>query len=579
MIEVVVAGQYNSLFTMKLSEDRMTMQASSLSFLTLPKDIRIIIYSYAHLLRPCSIDLACERQRAKKACEQGKASPTCLHRIELKPFPCDERQTNEGLCCCPPLPYQLLRVSKAIYDDVEPLLYTLNHFIVTASETASPDHLQVLHTLSSRALACLQSLHIELSARTRPQDPDDLANPLTPHNVQTRDAPRDVFADWSASCWNSEPTDLRCSPHRLQRDSSELPTILSQGNVTFEHLSSRVVALQLDFSMSCITDDVVVAKAVIGLLKKLPVLKSCAIHFGDQENAELKGMAKLAVSQLCKTDSLRRIQGSFDELPKELRIKILSYTDLVYRWKPYRDDDGLSVLNGQVDYSSQNCCSQCSDSLAVCCCSQRAVAFSNKCSCYRVPLALFTVNHRLYNDAMEVFFSGTRFRFYDDFDSSRQWIIGLPPQARSWIRTFDVVFQLETVRCISAPGNMLFKSWNRLVETIRDALAVSKLWISLDAGDAHEDYLYLQDRYIDEEGGDFDWLRTAYAEIIGPLKQHLKGLRKLHVFLSWFPEYEREAEQEVVGPKYDSAAEGKSPFGLRSVRWPHRWPSLSPTDE
>ncbi|KAL8817503.1 MAG: hypothetical protein Q9191_008136 [Dirinaria sp. TL-2023a] len=485
-------------------------------------------------------------------------------------------------CLCLPLPLQLLLVSKAIHDEVEQLLYGRNKFSVSPFPKKSPGHLEVIFRLSPHAWRSMKSIHIGLTAGERMDglwhegEAPDWYPSIEDVRFQCRSSgymlhtPNDrIFPSHQAI----QPHNYllgEVPPQTLQRENNTSEELIRKWKEVCNLIHSRISASQLHLSISCTTNDKNIARAIVEPLAALPTLRTCAIHFGYPylERDAFKTIAKKSLLHLHNRKSVTGLHGSFDDLPKEIRLKILSYTNLVYELKRYRSRRGLSVVNGRIQYSERKCCTQCSDALAVCCCwSLRAAAFSTKCDCYKVPLELFSVNRRFYSDAFEVYFSRNRFIFgadnpddaVDDFDGERQWLDRLPVKAYPWFRTIEVVFGHGLIALMREQGSKASRSWNAFAQTISHLLDVSKVCLTINAGSLHF--------YWEPEDRNPDWAKPAYNEILKPLKTHLSGLRKLHVLLSWSPEYEAIMEQEVMGSSYDSERDGKRPFSERERKY------------
>ncbi|KAK3167472.1 hypothetical protein OEA41_010599 [Lepraria neglecta] len=76
----------------------------------------------------------------------------------------------------------------------------------------------------------------------------------------------------------------------------------------------------------------------------------------------------------------------------------------------------------------------------------------------------------------------------------------------------------------------------------------------------------------------YAWLHTSYAHLFNPLYQQLKdtALKKFHVFLCWFLDYEAAVEREVIGPGYQRGVEGKPQWRERNPWYPHVQGMLNP---
>jgi hypothetical protein len=160
-------------------------------------------------------------------------------------------------------------------------------------------------------------------------------------------------------------------------------------------------------------------------------------------------MAQEAVLQACGRASPARFGptnltrcSALVNLPVELRIRILEYTDLVTPWKEVtwsRQGYGYQVVRALCASSSQPCppqnhkgcrLSSCDPHLDIyrdfvpfyrCCfCRRRHGAFSFTCNCWAPPTGLFLISRALYRDAQFVFFSYNRFIVHD-FHAWHPW--------------------------------------------------------------------------------------------------------------------------------------------------------------
>ena len=196
------------------------------------------------------------------------------------------------------------------------------------------------------------------------------------------------------------------------------------------------------------------------------------------------------------------------------------------------------------------------------------------------PRALFYVSRTMYDDVCEVFFSRNRFILKGDMAASRRFLENLPQSAARRIRMLDLELSFDDV---AKMGDQLHTipyaerrecGWHGLIRTIRERLDLSKLWLSVDAGKIRLDLFGGDDLGNIFEFDSYVFLNEAWYQIFAPLRQLRKqvseGLMKFHVFLAWDSKYEALAEQEIMGPTYDSAADGKLPRLVRDYGEPHR---------
>ena len=512
---------------------------SPVNFLHLPQNVRNKVYRLLRIKRPCHIDLLLESRRrrwmkdprVREIFNQVMRTPS-RYRCHIILERARGLRYKEGSkvrleCFCPPLPLHLLYVCRTFYKDIVPLLYGDNTFKLRGRENDKLDNSRIIWTLSSQAWASMRSLHIGINDGGR--SPTQALDGNSPHG-------RRVVKEWNAIC---------------------------------RHLGARVSPSRMKLCVSCQVDDINTARQIVRPLKKFPLLRGSAIYLNhDRQKEALGSIAKTTALELMGVNLHPRLNQSWDDLPKEIRVKTLEYTGLVRCWEgSLVSSDEVNVRNNGFHLGSHECCMKCTDTLSVCCCPARSASFSDKCTYDPFPSALFSVSKRMRDDATEVFYSRNRFVFRDDFSATSRFLVSLPDTTLAHIRDIDLEFSCDEVLSAntSRPGSQVAREWQRLVMVIRDRLPLQKLWLSINLGDMWQELLEL-----DYEGGhDYGWLRTEYQQIIRPLRQ-LKGLKKFHVFLSWFLNYEADAEKEVMGPDYDSAAEGKLPYRLRHFRFPHQ---------
>ena len=256
---------------------------------------------------------------------------------------------------------------------------------------------------------------------------------------------------------------------------------------------------------------------------------------------------------------------SWNDLPKEIRIKILESTHLVRHWDwtwCWAGSDGANVLDGRLQFPEEH------DND----CTHTPAAGHGHCPCtvgYWIPFpaALFRVSRQMRDEAREVFYSRNRFVFKGSLVESAHFLDNLPATARALIRKVDLGLSFEQLWDMGDPDSQAFQEWKLLIRIIQARLPLHNLWLSVDAGSLAQELIELNN----DGDQDYAWLRTAYYHIFGPLRR-LKGLKKFHVFLSWSLAYEAVAEKEIMGSNYESKAEGKIPYEVRDLDCPHRAP-------
>lgn len=545
-----------------LDEDsvQQLMDGKSSTLLLLPINIRIEIYQYCGLIRPCPIDLNTEPIRQRwSAHDLATRHISCfkVHHcqyLEMRSTTGRSFDTDlpPGLeCFCPSIPHQLLRVSRAMHLEAETVLYGMNQFKV--SRHLPGDNLEVLRALNPRVWALLTSLHISLW-----EVPPFIFGALKQDLFETIDiqdmAGRQTLQKWVA----------------VSRD-----------------ILSYVPAHQLRFSLSCNVKDIETAREVVAPLDGLPHMSEVSICLAaDPEKREIKEVAREAISRLTqketqeepKNAASRSSSLSWTSLPKELRLDILSRTDLVddflLAMPQYYSNrrQGFEIAAGDLLPREMRCCYNCTPTLSTCACAPIHAAFATSCTCATVPAAVFCVSKDMNNEATVMFFSRNRFILSDDFAANALFIqsrLARNVTATSCIRMLDLEISFAQLYDMRDPNSRTAYDWGLLVACVASSrLHLPKLWLSIDAG-GFRDKLDCLNCNGDH---DYSWLRTAYAALFAPLYAHMSGERrpeKFHVFLCWWTEEEGKVEKELMGGEYESAAEGKLVWRERQPMYPH----------
>ncbi len=338
----------------------------------------------------------------------------------------------------------LLLSCRAIYAEASALLFSANQFVIHYRHGAQRS-LQPLRNLTASSLAALASLKIVLnqsSCHHRQPDGDGLGTCC-----------RGTDARGYSSC-DSQHTTRHDSP--LQSGYAAARPMLGEWLQTVEFLSLGIRPRALELSLVCDLDereDADIATKVIAPLSLLPELKGCHIRLCRSPNAQLGQLARRAALQACyrpepaSPPSLSSI--CLLSLPRELRLRILEYTDLVTAWRQVvwaRLELERGYLRPEVgcciwDYTPcppalhhgcqfSECYNQeyIKDGVVVysnaigCFCRVRHAAFSSSCRCWAPPTPLFLISHTILDDARFVFFSQNRFIVNDTLASHAPYI-------------------------------------------------------------------------------------------------------------------------------------------------------------
>ena len=250
----------------------------------------------------------------------------------------------------------------------------------------------------------------------------------------------------------------------------------------------------------------------------------------------------------------------FMDLPKELRLEIIGFTDLVARLSSYRHADGFLIQpykwnerRGRIkEFHSLSC-------------SRRSVC--NCGWCYTFPSGLFKVSRQFSMEASEVFYSVNRFIIRGHPNQKLMFFMAQPPEMLRRIRFLDLYFTDDDLTIFKSqePRDL----WDQLIEWISENMMISNLVLSLDFGFSGATWEY----GVDDQKHHSD--SEICRRLAKPLRR-LNGLAGFHVFLVCNPDMESEMEKAAMGEDYDSEKHGKIPHTERDYRFPHIYPAPNP---
>ena len=536
--------------------------SKSLTLLLLPDNVRMKIYLYCGLIRPCPIDFHLEPMRRRLFCQDLATRYTRWtkgHRCEYPGIRSiisrrfDSFPPAQLECFCPSIPCQLLRVSREMHLEAEAVLYGMNQFKV--SWHLNGYNLEVLRGLNPRVWALLTSLHISLSE----------VPPFVP-GVKKQNLP-----------WAIDVQDLTGQQ------------ILQDWTVASRDILSYISTHQLKFSLSCNVSNVETAREIVEpLYLFLPMCELSIRLATNPEQREIQRVAReasLRMKQRGFTNTASRSSSlSWTSLPRELRLDILSRTDLVDRPFPSRSQflqpprHGFEIAAGYLLPRARACCLSCTPTLSTCACAPIHVAFSTSCTCPTAPIAIFCVSKDMNIEATVIFFSRNRFILSGDFAANELFIrsrLSRNPTALRSIRMLDLKVSYAQLLDMRDPRGRASCEWAALVTYVASTLYLPNLWLSIDAGN-----LPVAPKLFGVNTN-HHWLRSAYAALFAPLYVHMSGdMRpaKFHVFLWWWPEYEGKFEKRLMGEEYDSTKEGKLMWREREPSYPHSKEMARPID-
>jgi hypothetical protein len=328
------------------------------------------------------------------------------------------------LCKCPPLPWQLLYVSKAIEVEVSSIFYSENHFSIFRDSLGG---LSGLNSLPKAALREMRNLSICLNYFDR-----DSSLVGTRHFGKGRQfGPESWDVRCHATCAASKQQRL-FSKAKRHHEMSSIHELQELCLVLKHHIQPN----QLKLSFTCDVADIEIAEEVLRPLSELPLLRECTIRLDffnlpddPTDYTPLTHLSEKLVHQLTK--SFTHGKFNFTALPTEIQLQILSYTSLV---TPYDLIWGLNTPISTIiktpfyeprtfpwrNYPSlPECCNACQPyppsssasfpSPEICSCWPKHAGFSSTCTCWRFPLHLFLVSKGVKGIAEAVFYGQNHF--------------------------------------------------------------------------------------------------------------------------------------------------------------------------
>lgn len=435
---------------------RLEMNTSS-PLLDLPLNIRAKIYSLAGLIRDCPIELTQPYAEPDTFSGRGLRMRGCLYTYRKAggDYGLDAWQQD---CVCPRLPTQLLLLRRSIHREASEMFYSRNKFIIRAHSAAD---FASLHHVSQRNLALMTSLFIRIGCRNCPR-----GHEVTLHRVErcatcnTSLQPgrslflhgRDIFAEWSALC------------HRLKLA-----------------ISSR----RLKFTLICDVSSLAIGQQFLEPLSHLPTLRACTIRLGHAPDYELSILAQ-ETSQKATDVFIPYGPFPFERLPKELRLHILSYTDLGQSGAYTKKHEELQIrerklVNGTGDLSrswNRKCCTKCTETLVDCCCTASRAAYSADCKCRYVPFELLYVNKQMHQEALQTLYSQNCFSILQYPADTLAFFSRFSKEALSSIRQLH--FTLPEMDLVNWTERGFLAEWKLLTEYMSAELDVSRLQITVE---------------------------------------------------------------------------------------------------
>ncbi|KAK3299683.1 uncharacterized protein B0H64DRAFT_389277 [Chaetomium fimeti] len=521
--------------------------------------------------------------------------------------------------------YGLLLSCRAIYAEAAALLYSANRFILHYAH-AHPEPLGPLLALTTSSLASLTSLTIVLNQASchhpdeyggypacclqgREDDDFDGAYDCKTFHGDVHNVPLLGSTSEGNNAAEGDDDDKVAAAHALQ----------SKWHSAVAHLSS-ITSGHLELAFVCDIDPhhkrtFEVALSITAPLRLLPPLKDCHIRLCKTPDPRLQQLAQDSALQACgiaPPSSKPSTLSSLTTLPRELRLRILEFTDLIVpsrevTWS--RQDQGYMTFSSESSHSPDqryrrqffHCWrDDGSGPFIGCFCRRRHSTFSFRCKCWAPPgPVLFLSCRTLYQDAQLVFFSGNRFIIHD-YQASPPWelpYVGqtleeripkrdypnnrlavsqflrevVPPQCLVYLRFLEVVFPPYPPSAWPQAGHPAIDDWWATVDWLQGKMNAPGLTLRLVGAGVSD---WTPDAYSDtitvSEG---DTIMRAHMAILRPLTRLANnGLARFYANFvypwlrteesrdynerwDWLQDRKREikehAERYVMGDRYE----------------------------
>lgn len=534
---------------------------SELKFFDLPYNIRRQIYLLVDLVRDCPIDLNSLKTNNEEAEDALDPKPEnsphepINYCFDRKYF-CYQRHSDHYRSdCdeCEPLSLHLLYVSRAFNAEASHIMYSQNSFKVLHGK---PGGFSRLLRLGPQSLAALTSLSVRLnicwscSGRKAPDCSCSKCNPLC--NCLTGDKP-------------------------LGQVSRHDKSVISDWKILCKRLALHIPAFQLRLSLICYTNDYETARSIIQPMMELPFLEACSIRISKESDLHLHHLAETAALQLTgRSKPVFR----FTDLPGELQVRILEYTDLIapfdLQWCP---QSGYSCYCCYYTSRVTNACLVCREVRLYSFSDLKQDSFASQCGCWTFPSALFLVSHRIREDAIRIFYSRNHFFALPvkpgETCGSKiisPFVLRLPVTAVKYLRSVQFVFRQphsdldgnNSSHSNWSPTSETCSDWVPTIDLLGREAELKSLKLVFDSSDGWAYNTIWESLFF---GGLHQEKWTSYQRMIEPMAR-LKGIQDFFVHLANWPvedwdsdahrrKHERILEQKVMGEEYDSISRGK----------------------
>ncbi len=471
----------------------------------------------------------------------------------------------------------LLLSCRHIYAEAAALLYSTNRFVL---HYTAPGSLKPLLALTAPVISSLAHLKVVL-------------NETSCHHRDLAYYELDCCVFDTLSC--SEPhhhhqPQLLSSASDLADDknspSARTQVLLNEWRAAASHLSSSITSNYLELSVVCDIDaeqeeTVDLCNSVLEPLRLFPLLRGCHIRLCSTPDSRLCQAAEDAVLQSCGIagpylrPSSTNQSITFLTLPRELRLCILEFTDLVtpskevwwcrkkskYHWQDFAGEmdclDNSPSRSGcqflECWYRTQTHRFNEEGSPIGCFCRRRHAAFSTTCTCWVPPgPALFLVCQALCQDARLVFFSTNHFVVHDlhmfppywygsargDYPYERlaasQFLRQvIPTHCIAYLRFLELVFPPYLPKAWPQTSHPAMQDWRETVSWLRDEINGPALTLRLVGADIKHWIVTPPHQIRTVAQGDM--IHSAYMGILQALKPLADGPNRIVRFYADLP--------------------------------------------
>ncbi|EAQ82950.1 predicted protein [Chaetomium globosum CBS 148.51] len=512
--------------------------------------------------------------------------------------------------------YGLLLSCRTIYLEASSLLYSENWFIIYYEPLRS---LSSLRALTPHALASLTNLKVVLNQTSCHVQGERYGSGYCCGrgwaSGSGQGQPKVSDPKLLRGCLSQYHEDDHDFP--LDRSNTRAEEVLAEWQKTAFYLAPHIVPGRLELSLVCDVrnTEVQIARRVLDGLYLLPRLKDCHVRLSETSDKRLQHITDSAVlrarhiissepppspgpsSPMSLSTNLSPAAPlnppGLLTLPREIRLRILEYTDLVtpskeVMWHRKVPNSGYFLQRapcytdrggGFCDVSHCNGCqfTQCyktpwTELTNGCFCRLNHTAASSRCKCWVTPTSLFLVCQTVYSEANVVFYTQNRFIIVDSpwNDPCAYWDPGdypfqsfaasqflrnvIPRHCLGHLRFLELTFSQFTSEARPSDGHPALLDWDATVEWLKDELNLPALTLRLvvtghddpDRG-SHTAYYYTR-----EQGKE---VLATYNRILHPLRllgaAPDGGLARFYAVLPWPLKWSRLAKEQLSVKGWD----------------------------